>query len=128
MQGYLAAFVLICCWSTVTVAGQCVRCARTIVMNSSDTVNTNNPACVKEVDPSVLCISMLKIQFNNGNASVIHGNLPQDMLVLTNGNKMISNTTTIWFSKNGVTQELQSICVGPAGCVEDVTNTYDASK
>jgi hypothetical protein len=125
---YLVTFALIFYFPTSTLAVGCIYCSQSLNFNQPGGLNTTRPECEKKYGPSEMCTASLKIQFEYNNASVHFSDFPDETLIFSNENKMVLNTTSMWFNKDRTIQQFSSICTEIAACVEAVNMTYNTSK
>lgn len=128
MVRYLITILLIFYLSPPTLAIKCLECYQALGLDSSDFLNTSTLQCYDKYKPSQMCTSVLSIEFENNNATVIFDHLPEQVMVLSHEHKMSRNSMTIWFDKNITTLSFQSICANSKICVEDMNKTYNTSK
>ena len=119
------AFVLYAAW--IDAASVCRNCFQQLKFNSSDRLNASGGACPWKLNDGDLCMGLLMIDFANGDATGSLDSLPESAFVFSNGNKISTNSTTIWLAKDRTTVVLQTICRNSDECVEDIDNTYRAS-
>jgi hypothetical protein len=124
----LVTFIFILYWPTATLAIECLKCYQDLKLDSSDVLNTARPECSKSYEPGQMCVGTLAMRFEHKNATITFSHLSEEVMILSNGNRIVKNSTKIFFNKDITLHMSQSFCTDSADCVQDINNTYNKSK
>lgn len=125
---YLTASILILSMPSAILAIECFNCNSDVDLNSTENINTTNLTCTSKDEPADVCSSLLMIdlQYKNGSVNFMH--LPNQVLTFSNGRSTTIITTTIWLSKEFISQSAQFLNQNGKAIEEDVNKIYSASK
>ena len=86
--------------STTTSALECLSCVHTFDIDSSEVVNTSSAGCRLESGSNTICTAMLQITYEKKEATTIFSGMSDEVLILTNQAKIVTNSVMIWLNKN----------------------------
>jgi len=125
---HFATFVLILYLPVAALAIECLQCYQELKFNSSNVLNTTRPECQKKTESGDMCLFFLLIDFENQNATANFGHVPDQTPILSNENKIIIDSITIWFNKNITSRIFQLYSFDSVAGAEDLNKTYNKSK
>ena len=122
-----AIFILTLSFFCPTSALQCLDCNQKLNLESSEIINTARSEC-KFVDaPYSTCLQSLHVRYFKKEASVQFGINPTELLVLSNAEQIITNTTMIWLEKNQFERTFKIDCFNNDSCKESIMNNIYAA-
>ena len=127
MHCFSFTWILLLCLPSTILAIPCFECMQELDFNSSQGLNLSNTVCPPKNKDADFCMATLMIDFGHRNASVHFGSLPADSFILSNRHIILTNTTTIWLTKDKTIVVLTSISKIHDECVQDINKTYSSS-
>lgn len=128
MIRYFVTFVLVLHLPSSILSIECWTCLQELKLNSSEHLNISAPDCSKKEEPGQRCVGTLFIDYQKNTANLLLSAAFDQVLFLSNRNRMTTNVTMIWFDKDKAGVSLQSTCNNHDLCIEDVNKTYSLSK
>jgi hypothetical protein len=125
---YFATFVLILYLPVATLAIECLQCYQELKLYSSEVLNTTRSECQKTTESGDMCMASLLIDFEKKTATAYFGHLPNSAPILSNENKIIIDSITIWFNKKITSRTIQLFSFDNVAGAEDLNKTYNKSK
>jgi hypothetical protein len=97
----------------------CTTCPTSIHINLTTDIDLNTQGCQLEDDE--LCSLILRIDYTNSNQSfALLAGSSEAILILTNGEPQVSETTFVWFNEFRVQRMANIFCFSGASCGLDL--------
>ncbi len=100
----------------VTSALQCLNCEQTLNLESSETINTSRSECKLGEPQQSPCSQLLHVRYSEKSASVSFKAASNELLILPNAARLMTNTTKIWLDKNQMERTFQIFCFDGQAC------------
>lgn len=114
--------------SIATASFHCVKCARTLIFNSSESIDTPGPECALKNESSTMCMATLEMDYEQNNASVLFDGFSQDSLNVSEITTIITHSMQISLDTSKMKRTIQVYCSQNRSCIEEINRLYKTSK